>query len=148
MSSNFHLKDVLVNSQYPFIAISSFLAATTIIAVILYTKRPKQNEPIPLFVAETSGKWNYKKRWIFDSSNLLKEAYKKVWNEKNVLKVAVANHFIVPRPTLQNLDNRGNPDWYSPEICGGSEDVARFNLSIRATKCMSQIISLSIQDKS
>ena len=78
MASNFHLKKFLLNSEYTLFAISSFLAAVAIIAVLSYTKRSKAGGAIPLYAPEKSERGDYKRRWQFDSANLLKEAYEKV----------------------------------------------------------------------
>jgi hypothetical protein len=78
MLFSIHLKELLLDVEHSLFVISSVLAAITFIIVVFSTKRTNVAEAIPLYAPETSDMGNYKRRWKFDSSNLLKEAYQKV----------------------------------------------------------------------
>ncbi|KAH8802448.1 cytochrome P450 [Xylogone sp. PMI_703] len=77
MASTFHAKVALLSSIYPLSTISSILGVAIIVVAIFYAKHSNGVEAIPLYAPENSDKGGYKKRWQFDNSNLLKEAYNK-----------------------------------------------------------------------
>jgi hypothetical protein len=75
MSPNFQLEELSAFYTSPFFIPS--IAALVIIAIV-YATRPKEHEYAPLFVPQKSSAGNSRKRWFYDSANLLQEAYNKV----------------------------------------------------------------------
>lgn len=83
MSSKFYLKGLFLTFQTPlFFALS---IAALIVFAVFRAAHSNANPSIPLYVPETSAAGNQKKRWMFDSVNLLQEAYKKVRDNNSVL---------------------------------------------------------------
>lgn len=82
MSSIFHLEHLFLTFQSPLFFASSL--AAFILLAILYAAHSNAPSSIPLYVPETSAAGNQKKRWMFDSVNLLQEAYKKVRKNDSV----------------------------------------------------------------
>lgn len=77
MRLTYENKYFLLASQCPvFPALS--IAALIVAAALFYVAFPNEDPPIPLYVPEKSAVGNQKKRWMFDSANLLQEAYTKV----------------------------------------------------------------------
>ena len=82
MSSIFHLEHSLPTFQ-SLIFFASSIAALLLLAA-LYAARSNAPPSIPLYVPETAAAGNQKKRWMYDSVNLLQEAYKKVRDDDSV----------------------------------------------------------------
>ena len=59
---------------FPALSISALIIAAT----LYYVASSNEDPSIPLYVPEGSIEGNQKKRWMFDSANLLQEAYTKV----------------------------------------------------------------------
>ena len=73
MPARFHLEHLFPSPLfYPPII------AALVILTALYTARRISNSIIPLYVSENAAAGNEKQRWMYDSVNLLQEAYKKV----------------------------------------------------------------------
>ena len=83
MSFKVHFEDWLLTLQSPIFLAPSI--AAVIVFAALYAARSKANPSIPLYVPGTSAAGNQKKRWMFDSVNLLQEAYRKVRDNNSVL---------------------------------------------------------------
>lgn len=77
MSSVFHLEHLFLTFQSP-LFFAFFSLAACVLLTILYAARSSEPSSIPLYVPAKSAAGNQKQRWMFDSVNLLQEAYKKV----------------------------------------------------------------------
>ncbi len=116
MLSISHLDNSFLTFQSPFVSVPA-IAAFVVLAA-LYAARSDTNPSIPLYVPEKSAAGNLKKRWMFDSVNLLQEAYKKVCNGLADTSLSTTDHGIVLRQAFQGLDNRRESSCYSTGLCG------------------------------
>ncbi|CAD6569440.1 MAG: hypothetical protein ASARMPREDX12_002450 [Alectoria sarmentosa] len=101
MSSIFHLEHSLPTFQ-SLIFFASSIAALLLLAA-LYAARSNAPPSIPLYVPETAAAGNQKKRWMYDSVNLLQEAYKKFNGKPFKVWTTEGNQIAIPPDYVDEL---------------------------------------------
>lgn len=94
MLSISHLDNLFLTFQSPFVFVPA-IAALVVLAA-LYVARSNTNPSIPLYVPEKSAAGNLKKRWMFDSVNLLQEAYKKFYGKPFKVWTTEGSQVVIP----------------------------------------------------
>ena len=84
MPSDIHFEDLSITFQYEYPLVPALSIAALIVIAALYIAHSNGNPAIPLYVPEKSAVGSQKKRWMFDSVNLLQEAYQEVRNDNSV----------------------------------------------------------------
>lgn len=118
MASNVHLDDLFLAFQSRFFI--AFLIVALILFAAVYGARSSASPSIPLYVPATSAAGDRKRRWKFDSVNLLQEAYKKVmrWEVMYLFCIYDVDHLhIVLREAFQSLDHRRDSSGHSSRLC-------------------------------
>ncbi|MCJ1444053.1 MAG: hypothetical protein MMC23_004553 [Stictis urceolatum] len=75
MSSGSYVKESILAFYYSHFFVPA--VAALVFVAIFYATQSKDNSTIPLYLPEKSAAGNYKTRWVWDSVNLLQEAYRK-----------------------------------------------------------------------
>ena len=116
MSSGSYVKESILAFYYSHFFVPA--VAALVFVAIFYATQSKDNSTIPLYLPEKSAAGNYKTRWVWDSVNLLQEAYRKVEDETNSMLTILADLSPVQRQAVQGMDDRGSSGCHTPRLCG------------------------------